>query len=131
MRIRPEVARAIVFFESCQPETRPFLGQVNFDNEKPFIVPEGNVVTRPVFLDQFAFEQNRFRIAAHGMRVEIPDGIKHGPCFQIGLCNFRGNKVRADAFAQISRFTDINHAIKAVAHQVDTGFVRHFVHFFL
>src|SRR6266702_6273092 len=85
MRKRPEVARAITLFESRQPETRPFLRQVDLDKEKPFIVAEGNVVTRSEFLDQFPLEQEGFRITAHRVCLKIPDSIEHGTRLQIGL----------------------------------------------
>src|SRR6266566_5622585 len=93
MRIWPEVARAIILFESRQPEARPFLRQVDLNKEKPFIVTERNVVTWPVFLDQFAFEQERLRIAAHRVRLKIPHGVEHGARLQIGLGDFRWEKV--------------------------------------
>ena len=104
MRVRSEITRAIIFLEPRQPKTRPFLRHVDFDDEKPFIVAKGNIVTRPVFLDQFAFEQNRLRFAADGVRFEIPDRVEHGARLQIGLRQFRRQKIGADAFSQIARF---------------------------
>ena len=53
-----------------------------------FVVPERNVVTRPVFLDQFAFEQDRFRFTADDVRLEIPRCLEHGVRFQIRLREF-------------------------------------------
>jgi len=131
MRIRSEVAGTIVLFKSRQPETRPFLGGVDLYQKEAFVVAKRDVVTWPVFLDQLAFEQERFRLAAHGVRLEIPNGIEHGTGLQVGLRHFRWQKIGAHAFAQVPRFADINNPIKAIAHQVDTGFMRHFVHSFL
>ena len=93
MWIRTEIACAVVLLESRQPETRPFFRHVDLDEKKPFIVTEGNVVTRPIFLDQFAFEQERLRITAHRVRLKIPNGVEHGACLQIGLGDFRWEKI--------------------------------------
>ena len=128
MRIRTEIARAIVLLESREPETRPFFRHVDFDEKKALVVTKRNVVSRPIFLDQFALQQERFRVTAHGMRFEIPNRIKHGARLQIGLRHFRWQEVGADAFVQIARFADVNHPIKPIAHQIHTGFVGHFVH---
>ena len=78
MRVRTEVAATIVLFESGEPKARPFLGKVDPDHEEPLVVPERNVVTRPVFLDQFAFEQDGFRFAADRVRLKIPGRLQHG-----------------------------------------------------
>ncbi len=78
MRVGPEVTRAIVFLESRQPEAWPFLRHVDLDQEKSFVVPKGKVVTRPVLLNQFAFEQDRLRFAAHRVGLKIPNRIEHG-----------------------------------------------------
>ena len=131
MRIRPEVAGAIILFESRQPEARPFLRHVDLDQKEAFVVTERNIVTRPVFLDQFAFEQERFRVAAHSVGFKIPNRIEHGARLQVGLRHFRWQKIRADTFAQVARFADVNHPIKPITHQVHTGLMRHFVHFLL
>ena len=58
MRIRTEVAAAVVLFESGEAKTWPFFRKINSDHEETFVVTEGNVVTRSIFFDQFAFEQN-------------------------------------------------------------------------
>ena len=85
MRVGTKVAAAVLFFEPGQPKARPFFRKIDPDYEESLVVAEGNVVTRPVFLDQFALKQNRFRIAPNGMRLKIPRRLQHGACFQIGL----------------------------------------------
>ena len=57
MGIRPEVAGLIFLFKAGQAKARPFLRQIHFDEQETFVVAEGNIVARSVFLDQLAFEQ--------------------------------------------------------------------------
>ena len=78
MRIRAEVERAVIFFKSRQAKPWPFLQRVDLDKEEPLVVAKRDIVTRPVFFDQFALEQERFRFAAHGVRLEIPNRLEHG-----------------------------------------------------
>src|SRR5256714_9583586 len=52
MRVRTEVARAVVLLKSREAEARPFFGGIDFYDEKAFVVPKGNVVARTIFLDQ-------------------------------------------------------------------------------
>ncbi len=78
MRVGPEVTRAIVLLKSREAKSWPFLRHVDLDQEKSFVITEGKVVTRPVLLNQFAFEQDRLRFAAHRVRLKIPNRIKHG-----------------------------------------------------
>ena len=63
MRIRSEVARAVVLLEARQAKTRPFLGRIDFHDEEALVVAKRDVVARPVFLDQLSFEQQRLRFA--------------------------------------------------------------------
>ena len=129
MRIRPEVARAVVLFEPRQTKARPFLRRIEFHDEEAFIVAKRDVVARPIFLDQLALEQDRFGFARHGVRLEIPDRLEQRARFEIGHRHLRGHEIGADPFAQIARLAHVNDAAEPVPHQVDAGLVRHFVHF--
>ena len=46
MRIRSEVARAVVLLEARQAKTRPLLGRIDFHNEKALVVAKRDVVAR-------------------------------------------------------------------------------------
>ena len=131
MRVGAEIAAAVVLLESGEAKARPFFRQIDPDHEEPLVVAERDVVARPVFLDQFALEQNRFRFAADRVRFKIPCRVEHGARFQIGLGQFRRQEIRAHPFAQVARFADVNHAVEPVAHQVHTRLVRHLVHLLL
>jgi len=65
------------------------------------------------------------------VRFKIPCRVEHGARFQICLGQFRGQKIRAHALAQVARFADVNYAVEPVAHQVHTRLVWHLVHFLL
>ena len=65
------------------------------------------------------------------MRLKIPRRVQHGARLQIGLSQFGRQEIRTYSFAQVTRLAHVNDAVKPVAHQVHTGFVRHFVHFLL
>ena len=89
MSIRAEIATSIIFLEPGQAKTWPSLGKIYSDHQEPLVVAKRNVVAGPIFLDQFAFEQNRFRFTAHRMRFKIPRGVEQGACFQVRLRQFR------------------------------------------
>ena len=128
--VRAEVTRAVVFLETRQPKSRPFLSRIDFHDEEALVIAERDVVTRPIFLDEFALEQKRLRLALDRVGLEIPDCIEQGPRLDIGLRDFRRHEIRADALPQIARFANVDDATKPIAHQVDARLVRHFVHLF-
>src|SRR5439155_12043753 len=78
MCVWAEIAAAVVFLKSGEAKARPFFRKIDSDHEEPLVVAERNVITRPVFLYQFALEQNRFRVAANGVRFKIPCRVEHG-----------------------------------------------------
>ena len=100
--------------------------EVDLDEQEPFVVAEADVVARLIFLDQLAFQQERLRFAAHGVGVEIVDGLDQGVEFQVPTHAARGMEISADAFAQIARLADVNDRAEAVLHQVNARLVRHF-----
>ena len=129
MRIRPEVTRAVIFLETRQAKARPFFGRIDLHHEEALVVAKRNIVTGPVFLDQLALEQQGFRLALHGVRFEIPNGLEHGARLDVGLRQFRRHEVGAHALAQVARFPDVDDAVEPIAHQVHARLVRNFVHF--
>src|SRR4029079_2609978 len=56
MRIWAEVTPAVILLESGKTKPRPLFREIDPDHQEPLVVTERNVVTRPVFLDQFAFQ---------------------------------------------------------------------------
>ena len=78
MSIRTEITRTIVFLETSKPKTRPLLSLIHFHQQKAFIIAKRNVVTRPVFLDQLSFEQQRLGFALDSVGLKIPRRIEHG-----------------------------------------------------
>jgi hypothetical protein len=54
--IWPEIAGVVIFLETGKTKPRPIFGLIHLHQEETLIVAEGNVVARPVFLDQLAFE---------------------------------------------------------------------------
>ena len=51
MRERPKVPRSIIFSQTSERKTRDRVVQVHFHQQKALVVPEADVVLRPVFLD--------------------------------------------------------------------------------
>src|SRR5215831_7158703 len=103
-------------FSVCRSAPACAYGPKYPDHEETLVITKRYIVAWPVFLDQFALEQNRFRLAADGMRFKIPCRIQHGARFQIGLRQFRGQEIRAYAFAQVASFADVNDAVESIAH---------------
>ena len=58
MCIGPKITSVVILLETGETKTRPLLRLIHLYQQKTFIVPERNIITRAIFLDQFAFEQN-------------------------------------------------------------------------
>src|SRR5436190_980154 len=54
--IRAKVTRAVVFSEAREAKTRPFLCQIDLNEQEAFIITKRNIIAWPIFLDQLAFE---------------------------------------------------------------------------
>ena len=81
-----------ILLKSGEEKARPIFGKIDLDQEEPLVVAERNVIARPEFLDQFAFEQNRFRFAADGVRFEVPCRVEQGAVFRSASANLEGRK---------------------------------------
>ncbi len=75
-------------------------------------------------LDELAFEQQGFRLAADDVEIEVVDRLDQGLEFQVPAEPARGLKIMAHAFAQIAGLADVDHRAETVAHQVDARLVR-------
>jgi hypothetical protein len=60
------------------------------------------------FLDELAFEQQRLRLAANDVKIEIVDGLDQRLEFEVPAELARRLKILADAFAQVAGFADID-----------------------
>jgi hypothetical protein len=76
------------------------------------------------FLDQAAFEQQRFRFVFYYMNIKVVNRVHQRVQLQIPTHAARRMEVLGDAFAEIARFADVNDGAKAILHQIDAGFVR-------
>src|SRR6185503_13864106 len=70
-----EITRPVIGAEARQREPRDGIVQVDLEQQEPFVVPKTDVVARMEFLDELAFEQQRFGLAFHCVDVEVVDGI--------------------------------------------------------
>ncbi len=121
---RPEIARAIILFETRQCETGDGIIQVELQEQKPFVVAKADIVTRVKFLDQLAFQQQGLRLAADRVKIEIMDGFDQRPELQVPSQSSRRLEILADPFAQVARLAGVNHRSEAVAHQINARLVR-------
>src|SRR6266700_6127406 len=65
------------------------------------------------------------------MCLKIACRVEHGARFQIGLRELGRQKIGTHSFAQVARFAYVNDAVKSVAHQVNTRFMRDFMYLFM
>ena len=127
---RAEVARAVVFFETCKSKIRDRVVQIHFEHQKSFVVAEADVVARLEFLDELAFEQQRLGFAADDVEIEITDRLDERVEFQVPAHAPAGLKILADALAQIERLADVDDRAEAVAMKIHAGLVRQRADFF-
>ena len=129
MRKRPEVARAVILFHAGELETRKRVIEVHFDQEELFVVAKTDVVARAIFLDELAFEQERFGLAFDRVRFEVPDAFKQRQRFAVVMMLASGMKILADALIEITRLADVDYAVEAVFEKIDARLVRQVAHF--
>src|SRR6185369_13290489 len=119
-----KVARSVLRLEPRQRKARNRVVEIDLEQQEPFVIAETNVVTGTEFLDQLAFEQQRFRFAADEVNVEIVDRLDQRVEFQVPAQAPRRMKVLAHPLTQITRLADVNHRSEAVLHQVNARLVR-------
>ena len=125
VRERPEVPRTVVLAQPRELETRDRVGDVDLDQQEPLVVAQGDVVARPVFLDEPAFEQQRLGLALDGVRLEVPDALDQRARLHVGRLAARGHEITAQPLAQALGLADVDDAVEPVAHQVHAGPVGH------
>src|SRR5438477_1072524 len=76
------------------------------------------------FLDQLAFQQERFVLVADGMHVKVVDRIDQRIELEVPTHSAGGMEILADPLAQIASFANVNHSPEAVLHEVNARFMR-------
>src|SRR5204863_5545987 len=66
---RPEVARPVFLLQAREREARNGIIEIYLQEQEALIVPKADVIARMKFLDQLAFQQDRFSFAAHHVYV--------------------------------------------------------------
>ena len=130
VRKRPEIPRLVIFLESRQPEPRPLVRHVHFHQQEAFVVAEGDIVARAVFLDQPSLEQQRLRLGPHRVKLKIPDAVQQRPRLQVGIPEPGRQEIRAHPLPQVARLAHIDHPVQPVAHQVHARLVGQIMDFF-
>jgi hypothetical protein len=60
----PEIEARVVFAESCEGEARIGLPEVGADEEVPLVVPQGDIVSWGILLDELLLQQQRLGLGA-------------------------------------------------------------------
>jgi hypothetical protein len=119
-----EVAAAIVLLESGESKAGEGFGEIDFDEEEPFIVAEADVVFWAIFFNEFAFEEDGLGFGADGVSFHAPNAVDEGAGFEIGPHFSGGVEVLADAAMQVAGFADVDDPVKTIFEEIDPGFVR-------
>ena len=118
-----EVTGAVLLFEPGEAKARDRVVQVDLEHEESLVIAETDVVARVKLLDEPAFQEQSFRLAADDVEVKVVDRLGQGLELQVPAHAARRLEVVADALAQIARLADIDDRAETVAHQVDAGLV--------
>ena len=122
--------RAVVLLKPREREVRDGVVQIHLEHDEPFVVAETDVVARFEFLDEFAFQQKRFRLAPDQVKIEIANRLNQRVEFKVPPHPSGRMEILADAIAQIARLAHVNDRAKPVAHQIDARFMRQRANFF-
>src|SRR5438552_2206504 len=124
VRERTKITGAIVLLKPGESKSGDRVVQIDLEQQESFVIAKADVVTRMKLLDQLALEQQRFRFAAHQVKIKIVNSFHERFEFQIPTYPPRRLEILGHALAQIPGFANINNRPEPVAHQVDARFMR-------
>ena len=129
VRERSEIASAMVGLDARENQAGDRVLEVHLEQQEPFVVPETDVVARPKFLDQLAFQEQRLGFTADHVTIEIVNGLHQGAELEIPSLPPGGMEILAYAAAQVTGFTDVDDGAKTVFHQVNPGLMGYLAEF--
>lgn len=118
-------------FDTGECEAGDGIVEIDFEQQKTFVVSEADVVARVKFFDEFAFEEERFGFAADDVIIKIVNAIDERAKFEVPTHLAGRLEIGADAFAEVASFADVDDGAEAIAHQVDAGLMREVAKLFL
>lgn len=123
MGIWSEILCPVIFSYPGQLKLRPGILQVNFHEEKSFIIPESDIVFGSVLLDQLPLEEQRLLFVSDDVILEIPDALNQRAGFVLGETLPRGIEIGRQPLPEILGLTDIDDGPEAILVKIDPGFV--------
>ena len=119
--IRAEMACAVLFRTAYELKAGEGFGGIDPDVVVGFVVPEIDVVARPVLLDQVVLKDQRLLFRPGENEIEIPDSGNeegdHRPRVGAG-------EIGPDPRLQVPRLPHVENLPGAVPHQIDAGAPR-------
>ena len=128
IRKRAEILGSVISVNiSRYINSRPFLPYGNLDIGIGFIIPQRNIVLRMQFLDQVAFQNQRFHFSTSHGNVQIFCMANHGCYFGRTIAVFP--HVGTDAILQVLRLSYINNPPVLIFPAIDPGRIGKRLHF--
>ena len=101
--------------DQAQPGGRIF--QIQAQTEEIFIIPEVDIVTGMMLLDEIALQDKGFPLRGRHHEIHLPETLHQ----ERGLGPGRVPEVRADPVLQINGLADVQHLTPGILEQVDAG----------
>ena len=123
--IRPVILRPILFHPSGGIYSGIFFIPCHFNERVGLVIPQTDVVTRPMLLDQIAFENQRFHFGSgdNGFKSMDARNQRFRLRAQAPLL-----KIRADPVFEIDSLAHINDFAGNIPHQIHPGLIRQQCH---
>ena len=102
-----------------EPEGREVFLQVQAEAEIIFVIPEHDVVTGPVLLDEVALQDEGFPARGGEDHVHLGHFLEHQG--GLGVVLLRGLEVGGQAVLQVHGFPDVEHPAAGVLEQIDAA----------
>ena len=121
---RAEIVSSVFTAEAGCLETRVSLRRIDGDMEIAFVIPQFDVVSRIVLLDETILQQEGFLLRFHRKDFVAGDAMDEGAAARIALHGARWLEIGAHPTAQIAGLADVNHFTAAISIDIDAWHAR-------
>ena len=123
-RKRSEIDSCVFSADTSRLKAREVFRRIDADMQIAFVIPQIDVVSRIVLLDETVFQQEGFLFRLHGKDFVARDAVNESAAARIALHGSRWTEIGGHAAAQIARLADVNHFAAAVSIDINAWHAR-------
>ena len=122
---RTEIPRTVFLFRPDTGEAWERIVHPDPDMQEALVIAEGDIVARPVILDQLSLQKQGLLLVADDMYLEVVNGIHERPGLQVRPVLARWGEIGGKAPLEIQGLPNVDDRSKAVLHEIYAGLMGH------